>query len=370
MTGLILSGVGYAGQVQAFVPELVPKLEVVAELDSRPGNVAVGGDGRVFITMHPFDNPKCTLMVVDDTKKVVPYPDEKTSCNPPDQDGKGFYSAIGLRATVRGALNILDLGTKDKLPRIVSFNIGNNQFGSSTEVPKDVLTDQSFLQDFAYDWITNNIVIADMGQADLHGEAKPALIIMYGNPLIEPRRVLGDHPSVQPSASTMKAEGKEVLVKRGDVPTPVKLGLNPITMDPQSGWLYFGPMGAGKIYRVPLNKLYDIHLPPADLAAAVEEYADKPESDGMTIDASGNIYLTSVNGHEIGVIGKDKLYRPYIKDERLVWPDGMSFGPDGYIYVTINQLNRSAALNLGKEVGAKPYLVAKFRPLGETVLGR
>jgi hypothetical protein len=54
----------------------------------------------------------------------------------------------------------------------------------------------------------------------------------------------------------------------------------------------------------------------------------------------------------------------------MLWPDGFSYGPDGYFYVTVNQLHRSAVLNAGEETSEPPFLVMRFRPLAPSAIGR
>lgn len=44
---------------------------------------------------------------------------------------------------------------------------------------------------------------------------------------------------------------------------------------------------------------------------------------------------------------------PVAHDPRLLWPDSPS--PDGYLYVTANQLHRQAKYQGGKDLRQKPY---------------
>lgn len=360
-----------AAQVEPIAPSSEPpKLEVVAELQDRPANIAVDLQGRIYVTLHPVDSPKTKMMLInpkDGSSQI--FPSEKWN-QPTDENGVGVINAIGTRATLSGTVTVLDMGDAKHSPRIVEFNQFMQQASGVTYIPQNVLTEQSFLQDYAIDWDKNYYFIADMGQADPTKPAQPSVIAVNQRSNWV-RRVLVGFSGLQPSKEPMLAEGKPVLVKdKTGKDVPLHLGLNPITIDPLRDWLYFGPMGAGKLYRVPISKLINGALSKEEIEASVEVVGDKPECDGITIDAEENIYITNVKDSEIGVMRPGGSYRTYIKDPRLVWADGFSFGPDGYLYLTISQLNRSAHYNLGKDTSTKPYLVVKFKPLAEGAIGR
>jgi sugar lactone lactonase YvrE len=97
----------------------------------------------------------------------------------------------------------------------------------------------------------------------------------------------------------------------------------------------------------------------------------KAPCDGISIDDTGNIYVTDLENNAIGVTTPDGDYRILARDdERLIWPDGLGYGPDGYFYVTVSQLHRSAAFNAGEETSQTPFLVMRFRPLAPSATGR
>jgi len=51
--------------------------------------------------------------------------------------------------------------------------------------------------------------------------------------------------------------------------------------------------------------------------------------------------------------GRERRYRPLVPDARLSWPDALSFGPDGMLYVAVNKQHKTTRLNAGRD-GARP----------------
>ena len=150
-----------------------------------------------------------------------------------------------------------------------------------------------------------------------------------------------------------------------------KLGLDPIVIDPANEWVYYGSIHGTSVYRVRAADLLDEGLSPDALGERVERYGEKAPCDGISIDVAGNIYITDLQNNAVGVTAPDGSYRVLVRDdERLLWPDGFSYGPDGYFYVTVNQLHRSAVLNAGEETSEPPFLVMRFRPLAPSAIGR
>ena len=111
--------------------------------------------------------------------------------------------------------------------------------------------------------------------------------------------------------------------------------------------------------------LLDKSLTPEQLGARVEAYADKPFNGGLTIDKNNNLYMTEVGERAIGVIPADtRKYRRLVAAEGMVWPDGVTFNSDGYMYSGSAQLTLTSVLQadgIGKNKA--PYLVYRFRPL-------
>ncbi len=353
-------------------PVEAPKLEEVAKLDNRPANIAVSVDGQIIVSMHPFDKPATKMILIKKDGTIEPFPSAKwNEGSGPDANGIGFINVMGLRATTNGTIVVLDLGDKDHAPRLIEFNLRGQVLAGVHYIPRDFTTDQSFLQDFAYDWDKGHVYIADMGQADLTKPATPAIIDvdMRGGWI---HRTFTHFPGIMPPEDPVKVNGKVLtIVGKDGKDVPVHAALNSITIDVLQDYLYFAPMGAGKLYRVPLSRLSDIAFSEDDVIKRVEVVGDKPESDGITVDSAGNVYIAAFGKGEIGVMSPDGVYKTYIKDDRLQWADGFSFAPDGYIYVTISRLHEAPIFNHGSEPAEKkPYLIARFKPITDGAIGR
>jgi sugar lactone lactonase YvrE len=278
---------------------------------------------------------------------------------------------IGLESDPNGVLWMLDNGKGGgEGAKLVGWDTRGEKLVKSIPLPQPVAAPNSFLQDLVVDLERGVAVLADMGRGDLVGENMPALVVVELTSG-QGRRVLMNHPSLNPEDVPMTVEGRKLTVPnaRGQQEEP-RLGLNPIALDPKGEWLYFGSMNGRMVYRVRMDDVLDPKLSTEELGKKVRPYGPKPVSDGMSIDSAGNIYATDLGAGAISVTRPDDNSEVYVQDELLRWPDGLSYGPDGYFYVTVNQLHRHAALNQGNATVQPPYLLVRFKPLAPSAVGR
>ena len=135
-------------------------------------------------------------------------------------------------------------------------------------------------------------------------------------------------------------------------------------------WVYFAPLSGRSLYRVRATDLNDEQLTPAELSAKVESYSDKPNNGELSIDYDGNLYLTAVETKSVGVVGADRKYRTYLSDPEMVWPDGITAAPDGYMYVSASQISAAAMFHGGKAENKAPYLIYRFKPIAPGYISR
>ncbi len=350
-TALTLSGAAFAQSPETY-------LEFPKEMP--PGNLAIGPDGRMFMSVHEFYGPELRVVEVMADGSTKPYPTEDWARAPQD-DGDGLRGVLGLRADREGILWMLDGQGEGQTGRVVGWNTNTEELHAIYYVGQPAARPTSFLNDLAIDREHGAIYISDTG------DGANSAIIVIDLETGRARRLLEGSQFTVPEDTPMVIDGREITLGGN----PAKIGINPITVDPTNTWVYFAPMTASAMYRVRTTDLLDESLDDAALAAKVERYGDKVISDGSTVDADGNVYITAMTDNAIGVTKPDGSYEVlYQSDDDLPWPDGFSMGVDGYVYATINELHRSPVLNGGEDASLGTYRIVRFPALGTAISGR
>ena len=360
--------------------------EVYAQLEAAGvGGITQMPNGQVIIGYHPFYGPpKVQVALLNaDHKSTTPYPSaEWQSCKNADGTWKSDFNrcidwVLGLHTDANGILWMLDSAkSTDKaagrpaglVPKLVGWDTKKNQLARIIPITGDATLTESQHNDFVVDLEHEVIVDADeaIGENSNGVGDKAALVVVDLKTGIS-RRLLQGHPSVMPVADPIKwDQGKATAgtFKLG-------VGVDGIALDAKNEWLYFGPLSAYKVYRIRMTDLLDTSLTPAQLGAKVETYADKPFNGGLSIDAADNLYMTEVGERAVGVIPADtrKYYR-LVTAPGMVWPDGVTFNSDGYMYTGAAQLTLTNVLQAdGVGKNKAPYLVYRFRPLAPGIPG-
>ena len=351
---LTLNAVGASTNGEPGREGKIPSLEVVAELAMGPGNLTVTPDGQIIVSLHQFYNHDLRVARLNGSVQLMPF-----------AAAAGLNSVLGLQADANGVVWLLDNAMRDgPARRLVGWHAAEDRLVADINLG-NVTTERAFLNDLAVDPVRSTVYIADpAGNTD-------AAILVVDTASGVARRVLEGHESVRAEDIDLVIDGVPVRI-RADDGTEIRprVGINPIAIDRQGEWLYYGPMHGRSMYRVRTADLRNSKLGAEALAARVERWSDKPICDGISIDDDGNLYLGDLAGNAIGVIGADRNYRVLLADPRLSWVDAFSFGPDGYLYTVVNQLHRSAVLNGGEAATTPPYLILRFRPLATGTTGR
>ncbi|MFT5698268.1 MAG: hypothetical protein ACI8ZB_001122 [Desulforhopalus sp.] len=254
------------------------------------------------------------------------------------------------------------MGSETAPAQIVSWDSVNNHLVKNIEIEKSAIVANSFLQDFALDTKRNKMYIADTTLGNLVGESKSAFVVVDLT-TGKSRRVLEANPALMSPEYKLVINGSVMGAKREDgSKEPLYLGINPITIDGDNEWVYFGTVNGSNIYRIPASVLADESATVEKQSASIEFYSEKRPSDGMIMGPDGNIYVGDVEKNAVAISNKDE-YRIIAQDEKLLdWADGFSVDKkNGYLYVTQNQLHLHPALNEGEEGATKPYHIVRIK---------
>lgn len=341
------------------------KLEIVASFASeRPGNIAVSEKGRIFITMS---DPSCSKYVVKEiltNGTMQDFPDTIWTAKPQAHSIKGISRTIGIQVSnaILWGLDIGDNSTSPKqAPKLIGWNINTRKLYKVFTLPDAVLHPSSFLQDFVIDEKHQTAILADMSMGGMVYPAVPAFIVINLETGYS-RRVLENHKSFQPADEDLFINGKPLshTYPGGKIVNP-HYPLNPIAIDSAMKWIYFGALGGHEIYRILAEGIANENSDDSQLSEQIEFYAVKPKSDGFKINNRGQIYVTDVENNAIG-IATPKGYKILVQDKKLLsWPDGISIGNEGYLYITSDQLQNKPWWNNGKDDSQPPYYVLRMR---------
>ncbi len=339
----------------------VAEIETVAtfERDTPPGNIAIGPDGRIFMSLHEFYGPATRVVEVLDGGATKPYPTPEWA-GAPVGDGPGLKGVLGLNVDREGVLWLLDGAAEGRVGRLVAWDTKAEQLHRIIYLGAPISRPDSFLNDLAIDRENEAVYVTDTASA------KTSALIVVDLKTGRARRVLEGSAFTRPEDVDMVID--ERVITLGDA--PARIGANPITVDPTNEWVYFAPMSGTAMYRVRTADLLDEDLTAAELEARVERYGDKPISDGSAVDTGGNVYITAITEDAIGVVRPDGSYETLYQDDAYSWPDGFAIGADGKIYVTINELHRSPPLNGGEDGSLGEFKLLRFDPLAPAVQGR
>lgn len=336
-------------------------LEVVANLDYPPGNLAVSKSGRVFFTLHPDGHPPSQVHELIDGKPV-PYPNEQYQH--PRPDAPYFQSVLSVRIDQQDRLWVLDHANYGQVqPRLLAFDLATGQLVHQFDFPSEVAGLLSMLNDFQIDPPGHKIYIAEASPI----RGTPAVIV-YDIQRKRARRLLDSDPSVRSADFMIQAPGRDMTDIFGFY--TLRIGIDSIALDKRGEWLYYGAVTNDRMFRIATRDLNDESLSATTLATKVQDFAAKTLSDGLTMDGSDNLYLSDMEHSAILTLAPDRSLKTLLKDDRLRWPDGFSFGPNGWLYVTCSSLHHVLFISPDHMRAHAPYQIFRFQPGVEGVPGQ
>lgn len=338
-------------------------LEVVAELPLRPWNHAVTRDGRIFATVFRSTREQPALIEITGRNQYKAFPNAAWNATF-GSNSNVLNCPHGVRLDEQNRLWIIDRGSwailpdngrsplPDRQPKLLAFDINTGNLVYRLDLSEAVAPKSKTLaQDLAIDDRNGFVYIADPGIA-----VPPGIIVV--DLQRKTARRFEAHPSLKSEDVDLVVEGKVIGRTINGKFTPNRLGINPISLSADRETLFYAAMTGTRLWSVP-TRLLRQGASDRTIAAAIEQVGSKPVSDGMSTDTQGNHFITNVGENAIDVLPNDGKLSRLVQDNRLIWPDSVGFGEPTWLYITVNQLNRSLLLNPSRDEGKAPYLILR-----------
>jgi sugar lactone lactonase YvrE len=351
----------------------VGTLEVIAELPIRPALVTVNRQGRIFATVHWFDRQEPQLMEITGRKEYKPYPNAKWNRGF-GQGEDAFDQPLGILVDAKNRLWTVDCGIfptledgqpplSNRSPRLLAFDTETGENVYNLALPQDTCPPGTYPQDLAIDEVNDFAYLADIG-----GSGKPAIVgINLKNDRV---RRFEAYPFLSAENVDLMVEGKQLVFPDATGKfVPARIGINPITLSADNETVFFGAMCGLGWYSVSAQLLRD-NADDSTIAAAIKRIANKPVCDGVSTDAEGNHFLTNLGENAIDRIDAQGQLTRLVQDNRLIWADGVRFGLDSWLYISVNQLNRSPLFSGAGEQGKPPYTIMRVWTGTKGIVGR
>lgn len=363
LMGFSVFGLGYTATAlshqtsNADKRPIAGELELVAELPIRPGNVTVNNQGRIFSTVHPLGG-EGTMQLIEITGKdtYIAWPNQKMQNNGKDFTDQQFDSLIGVVVDKNNILWTVDAGLHIGKTRVFAFDTKTGKTIKRFDLDSKVAPKGSFVQDLVVDDENGWIYLANLA-----GPSIIAVNIQTGE-----SRSFGAHEGFKPeNTSEMKIGGKSIFFHGN----PANIPLNPITLSADNETLYFGAMTSQSWYSLP-TKLFRTNASDQEITASVKRVGSKPVSDGASTDAQGNHFFTNINEGGVDMLSNDGYLRPLVRNIELDWVDSVHFGPNSWLYLSVNQLHKTPAFTGGKDTAQGKFKIFRVWTGTAGVVGR
>ena len=341
--------------------------QVFAFHDAMPTGVTVSETGRIFVNFPRWgDAVPFTVAEIRDGK-VQPYPNAAINTKDPDDPAKGFISVQSVVADGKGRVWVLDTAAPEfSAPRpggakLVAIDLASNQVVKTLVFPPEVILPSTYVNDMRFDFRVGKQGTVYVTDSSVSGPGGIIVVDIASGKAS--RRLSGAaQTSVDPDFVPV-VEGRPALLTKGADGKPKALGVasDGIALSADGKDLYFSPLSSRHLYAVSTALLRDPTVSEAQLQSAVRDLGEKGASDGLEADAEGAVYATDYEHNGIRKRLPDGTWQTIVHDPRVLWPDTLSIGPDGYLYFTANQLNRSPGFNDGQDLRSKPYSLLRVK---------
>jgi len=335
-------------------------LEIVADFGKNMViGVSVNSENRVFVSFPGHNGQGHLALTEVRNGQILPYPDETWNA-------KGDYENTFLRiqdlyvdsedmlwvldSKPSGSGNIFGDGKDDPEGsfKLVKINTQTNQT-ERVYLFDDLDKSRSALNDVRVDTEKNQAYFSDPGMA---------AIVVMDLESEKTRVLLEDSEFTRADDIVPVYQGREMKNPEGK---SFSSHINGIALTHDFKYFYFKPINKRELFRIETRYLADTTLRDDDLRTQVKTFTGVGITHGLIADKKGNVFLTTSESYSISYISPDGRVHTLVRDPRLIWPDSLGIGTDGYLYFSCAQIQRLPQWNGGEDKTDYPYQLYKIK---------
>ncbi len=320
---------------QTFGP---PLITVKTFTDFRLVGIGVSQEGRIFASAPAAKSGNRLVEVDGKTGAVLPYPDQSWNAGGTGADKWDVVQAMYVDSVDH--LWVLDVGSGAIPPKLVEFNLSNNQvirnYGFQGTVsptaggcgsPYDSLNDVRVDLKHHYAYLTNCGINGSLVVLNLATGASRNVLVNDRSTDAAP----GQHLLIN-GAPAVGKNGQSVIIQADG-----------IALSPDREWVYYRPLTDHNYWRVPTAALINARLTPTALVKSVQYLGAAALSGGLIEDRHGTLYGGDLEHSSIVALTLDPATgrlksKLFARDAgRLSWADGFAIS-GGYLYVSDSHL--------------------------------
>ncbi|WP_225412175.1 SMP-30/gluconolactonase/LRE family protein [Stigmatella hybrida] len=320
-----------------------PELELLARSPRQWTGIAVSNEGRIFVNFPRWSEDVPTSVAEVKDGAIVPWPDAAWNSWTPGGSAEGRFVAVqSVVVDRKNRLWVLDTGNPGfkgviAPPRLHRFELSGGPSARTYAFPPEVSSGDSYLNDVSVDTEREIAYLTDSQAGGL-----VVLDLNTGSA----RKVLAQHPSTHAEFSHLTVMGR---------PMKKAVQSDGIAVSRDGQTLYWSALTGHTLWRIPTEALRDASLTDEALAGRLERVHTIVAPDGIFFDRKGVLWLGGLENSSVNRYVPGGRYEQVIQDDRLRWPDSLTEGPEGKIYVTTSQIHLPPT-----ERG--PYEIYRFQP--------